>query len=298
MKQKLKYDFSLGNVVITCVFFLLCIFIVYPIISIVSVSFTGKEEILESGFKLIPEKIDLTAYKYILQEGKALLKAYGTTILVSVSGTAIGVAVTSLYAYAVSRPDFKFKKFFTFLVMFTMFFSGGMSASYITVVNVLKLKNSIWVLILPGTFSAMGMIIMRSYFQNLPHSMVESAMLDGANEYTIFFRIMLPLAKPAVATLALTIFIAKWNSYYESMMYMDTGNWVTIQLLLQRMLNQAEFLKNNSHVLNLPGVNVKDIANDSMNMAMCVLTVVPMLLVFPRFQKYFVKGMAIGSVKG
>lgn len=227
-----------------------------------------------------------------------LAKAYGTTILVSVAGTAVGVVVTSMYAYAVSRRDFKLKSLFSFLVMFTMFFNGGMSATYIIYVNVLKLKNSIWVLILPGTFTAMGMIIVRSYFQSLPHSMVESAMLDGAGEYTIFLKLMVPLAKPALATLALTVFITKWNCYYEAMMYMDTGNWVTIQLLLQRMLSQVEFLKKYSSQVNLVGYDMKLVASDSMNMAMCVLTVLPTLLVFPRFQKYFIKGMAIGSVKG
>lgn len=289
---------TLGDILIGAVFVLLCLFILYPIICIISVSLTGKDEITYSGFHLFPRELDFSSYKYILKEGKMLAKAYGTTILVSVAGTAVGVVVTSMYAYAVSRRDFKLKSLFSFLVMFTMFFNGGMSATYIIYVNVLKLKNSIWVLILPGTFTAMGMIIVRSYFQSLPHSMVESAMLDGAGEYTIFLKLMVPLAKPALATLALTVFITKWNCYYEAMMYMDTGNWVTIQLLLQRMLSQVEFLKKYSSQVNLVGYDMKLVASDSMNMAMCVLTVLPTLLVFPRFQKYFIKGMAIGSVKG
>lgn len=147
-----------------------------------------------------------------------------------------------------------------------------------------------------GAFSAMNTIIMRAYYEKLPYSMIESAKIDGASEYQIFWRMMFPLAKPALATICLTLFVAYWNAYYEAMMYMDTGNYVTIQLLLQRMLEKVDFLKNNAST-GLLGAEAAKLPGEAMRMAMCVLTVAPMLLVFPRFQKYFVKGMAIGSVK-
>ena len=225
-----------------------------------------------------------------------LWQAYGTTIFVSVVGTAIGCLVTSLYAYAISRTTFRWRGVLSLFVTFTMFFSGGMAAQYITYVKLLNLKNSIWVLILPGAFSAMNTIIMRAYYEKLPYSMIESAKIDGASEYQIFWRMMFPLAKPALATICLTLFVAYWNAYYEAMMYMDTGNYVTIQLLLQRMLEKVDFLKNNAST-GLLGAEAAKLPGEAMRMAMCVLTVAPMLLVFPRFQKYSVKGMAIGSVK-
>lgn len=286
-----------GTFLIYLLFTLLCLGILYPFVCVVSVSLTSADDIREYGFRLIPKHLDFSSYVFLFKDTKMLLQAYGTTILVSVLGTLIGCAVTSLYAYAISRTNFRGRNALSLFVMFTMFFGGGMAAQYITYVQYLNLKNSLWVLILPGAFSAMNTIIMRSYYEKLPYSMVESAKIDGASEYQIFGKIMFPLAKPALATVCLTLFVAYWNSYYEAMMYMDTGNYVTIQLLLQRMMAKIDFLKNSA----APGMMAemaKDLPNESMRMSMCVLTVTPMLLVFPRFQKYFVKGMAIGSVKG
>ena len=285
-----------GILIIYFIFILLCLGIIYPFLCVTSVSLSSAEDIKQYGFRIFPKRLDFSAYAYLFHDRKMLLQAYGTTIFVSVVGTVIGCIVTSLYAYAISRTTFHWRGILTLFVTFTMFFSGGMAAQYITYVKILNLKNSIWVLILPGSFTAMNTIIMRAYFEKLPYSMIESAKIDGAGEYQIFCRIMFPLSRPALATICLTLFVAYWNSYYEAMMYMDTGNYVTIQLLLQRMLEKVDFLKNNASAGMLSAEAAK-LPSEAMRMAMCVLTVVPMLLVFPRFQKYFVKGMAIGSVK-
>ena len=282
MKKKNR----IGTVFIYLIFIMLCLCILYPFLCVLSVSLSSAEDIKLYGFRVLPKHLDFSAYSYLFRDSKMLWQAYGTTIFVSVVGTAIGCLVTSLYAYAISRTTFRWRSVLSLFVTFTMFFSGGMAAQYITYVKLLNLKNSIWVLILPGAFSAMNTIIMRAYYEKLPYSMTESAKIDGASEYQIFWRMMFPLAKPALATICLTLFVAYWNAYYEAMMYMDTGNYVTIQLLLQRMLEKVDFLKNNAST-GLLGAEA----------AKCVLTVAPMLLVFPRFQKYFVKGMAIGSVK-
>ena len=259
MKKKNR----IGTVFIYLIFIVLCLAILYPFLCVLSVSLSSAEDIKLYGFRVLPKHLDFSAYSYLFRDSKMLWQAYGTTIFVSVVGTAIGCLVTSLY---------------------------------ITYVKLLNLKNSIWVLILPGAFSAMNTIIMRAYYEKLPYSMIESAKIDGASEYQIFWRMMFPLAKPALATICLTLFVAYWNAYYEAMMYMDTGNYVTIQLLLQRMLEKVDFLKNNAST-GLLGAEAAKLPGEAMRMAMCVLTVAPMLLVFPRFQKYFVKGMAIGSVK-
>ena len=228
------------------IFIVLCLAILYPFLCVLSVSLSSAEDIKLYGFRVIPKHLDFSAYSYLFRDSKMLWQAYGTTIFVSVVGTAIGCLVTSLYAYAISRTTFRWRGVLSLFVTFTMFFSGGMAAQYITYVKLLNLKNSIWVLILPGAFSAMNTIIMRAYYEKLPYSMIESAKIDGASEYQIFWRMMFPLAKPALATICLTLFVAYWNAYYEAMMYMDTGNYVTIQLLLQRMLEKVDFLKNNA----------------------------------------------------
>lgn len=292
-----KRKINIPNVLIHIFFILLCICVLYPFWCIFSVSITTQDEITYSGFHLFPELPSLESYKYLFQSLKPLLEAYATTIFVAVCGSFIGVMTCSLYAYAVSRKNFPARRLLAFIAMFTMYFSGGMAASYIVNVNLLHLKNSIWVLILPGAFSVMNMVVIRTFFDNLPYALIESAKLDGANEYTTFFRIMLPLAKPALATVCLMLFVGKWNSYYEAMMYMDTGHYVTLQLMLQRMLDRVDFVKEFASTGMVSGM-LKDLPSEGMRMAMCMLTVVPMLCVFPFFQKYFVKGMAIGSVKG
>lgn len=284
------------NVIINIFFILLCVLMLYPFWCIFVVSLTPSETITYEGFKIFPKSFDFSAYKYIFSNPGAILKAYGTTIMVTAIGTVIATMTSATYAYAIARKSFPLRNVLAFIATFTMFFSGGMASKYIINVSVLNLKNNIWVLILPLAFSAMNVIIMRSYFEQLPYSLIESAKLDGASEYGIFFRIMLPLSKPALATVALTMCVGYWNSYYEAMMYMDTGHYVTIQLMLQRMLARVDFVKDFAS----SGMLTQEVANlpsESLRMAMCSLTVIPMLLVFPRFQKFFVKGMAIGAVK-
>lgn len=290
-----KYD--IPNILIHIFFIILCLMMIYPIFCILSVSLMSSEEIAQSGFSLWPKTVSLASYEFVFSNLMPLLKAFGTTVFVSVSGMVVGLMVTSMYAYAISRKSFPFRRFFSFVAMFTMYFSGGMASSYIVNVSILNLKNNILVLILPLAFSVMNMIIIRSFFEQLPYGLVESAKLDGANEYQIYFRIMLPLAKPALATVAITLFVNYWNSYYEAMMYMDTGSYVTLQLLLQRMMERVDFVKQFAST-GMMGNMAADLPSEGMRMAMCMLIILPTLCVFPFFQKYFVKGMAIGSVKG
>ncbi len=293
--KKRKVD--VPNILIHIFFIILCICVLYPFWCIFSVSLASQDEISELGFRIFPVEPTLDSYKFITSNLKPLLEAFATTAFVAAAGTFVGVIVCSAYAYALGRKNFPLRRVLSFVAMFTMYFSGGMAASYIVNVSILNLKNNILVLILPTAFSVMNVIIIRSFFEELPYSLIESAKLDGANEYTTYFRIMLPLAKPALATVALTLFVGYWNSYYEAMMYMDTGHYVTLQLMLQRMLDKVEFVKQFASTGMASGL-AADLPSEGMRMAMCMLTVFPMLCIFPFFQKYFVKGMAIGSVKG
>lgn len=294
MKRK---KLNIPNLLIHIFFIVLCICMLYPFVCIFSVSLMASEEISASGFSLWPQIITFDSYKYVFSNPGSILKAFGTTAFVALTGTILGVMVTSMYAYAISRHSFPLRRVFAFIAMFTMYFSGGMAATYIVNVSILGLKNNILVLILPLAFSTMNMIIIRSFFEQLPYGLVESAKIDGANEYRTYFQIMLPLAKPALATVAITLFVNYWNSYYEAMMYMDTGTYVTLQLMLQRMMEKVDFVKQFAGTGLINGI-AKDLPSEGMRMAMCMITVFPTLCVFPFFQKYFVKGMAIGSVKG
>lgn len=292
-----KRKINIPNLLIHFFFILLSLCVLYPFWCIFSVSITSQNEITYNGFSLFPELPTFESYKYLFETLKPLLEAYATTIFVAVCGTFLGVMVSSAYAYAVSRKNFPARRVLAFIAMFTMYFSGGMAASYIVNTSILHLKNNILVLILPASFSVMNMVVIRSFFDNLPHALIESAKLDGANEYITYFKIMLPLAKPALATVSLMLFVQYWNAYYEAMMYMDTGHYVTLQLLLQRMLAKIDFVKQFASTGMVSGM-IKDLPSEGLRMAMCMLTIFPMLCVFPFFQKYFVKGMAIGSVKG
>lgn len=287
---------KINKIVIYAIFIFFCLFILYPIWCIVSVSLTGKEEITTLGFSLFPHHIDISAYKFLYQDAGTILRSYWITIAVSFVGTIIGAVTTAMYAYVLSKRDYPIKKILSFLLLFTMFFGGGMAAKYIVNVSFLGLKNTFWVLVLPQAFSAINVIILRAYYLQLPYSMVESAKIDGSGEYGILLKIMIPLSKPALATVCLTLFITYWNAYYEAMMYMDTGRYVTIQLLLHRLMSNVDFLKSNSSSI-LSQQEIKKLPGDSLRMAVCTVTIVPVLIVFPRFQKYFVKGMALGAVK-
>lgn len=290
-----KKKIDIPNVFIHIFFAVLSLCVFYPFWCIFSASLSTSEEIATIGFSLLPKDPSFEAYKSLFKASKQILDAFGTTLFVSVCGSFLGVMVSSSYAYALSRKTFKLRRVLAFIATFTMYFSGGMAASYIVNVNLLHLKNNILILILPGAFSVMHMVVIRSFFDNLPHELIESAKIDGANEYRTYFSIMLPLAKPALATVTLMLFVSYWNAYYAAMMYMDGNKYVTLQLLLTRMLDQAEFIKEFASM----GMAVEiEAPSEAMRMAMCMITVFPMLCIFPFFQKYFVKGMAIGSVKG
>jgi len=273
----------------------LCLAIVYPFISMMSVSLLSQNELASDGYSIWPKNPTLESYKIVLQNFKPIAKALGTSLLVCVTTTLLTVMLNAMYAYAVSRPAFPARRIINFILLFTMFFGGGAAASYIVNVKWLNLKNNLLILIVPGTMGAMSVIIIRSFFQGLPYGLVESAKLDGASEYQIFFRIMIPLSTPALGTIAISSFIGAWNAYYAPMMYFTGRNApVTLSLYLQRLMDRMEMFKNSA---NLSAEQLKSIPSQGMAMAVACITVLPMVFVFPWFQKYFVKGMAIGAVK-
>ncbi|MGD6958545.1 carbohydrate ABC transporter permease [Rossellomorea aquimaris] len=276
-------------------FAFLCIF---PFLYVIIISLSNEQSLAENGYQLIPEQWSLEAYKYLWEMKAQVVRAYGVTILVTVLGTFISVTVIALYAYAISRKQFIFRKQFTFFAFFTMLFSGGMVPFYIVMTQFLDLKNSMWALILPMAVNAFYIIIMRTFFlRSVPEAILESARIDGAGEWRIFLTIVLPLSVPGIATIALFNTLAYWNDWFNALLFIDDPNLIPLQSLLMRIENNMDFIKQNAMLSNQNSSILESIPQDSARMAMVVIATLPIALSYPFFQKYFIKGLTIGGVK-
>ena len=278
--------------IILAVFAIACVF---PFIFVIIISLTSEQSLLEHGYSIFPKEWSLDAYKYLLESGGALVQSYMVTILVTILGTIINVSMVSTYAYAISRKGFKYRRQFTFLVFFTMLFGGGMVPSYIVMTQVLGLKNTIWALILPLAFNSFNIIVMRTFFQkSVPDSIIESARIDGASEFRIFIKIVIPLALPGIATIALFSTLAYWNDWFNAMLYIDYQNLVPLQHMLMKIEKNMEFIRQNAM---LSGAVMNALPQESVRMAMVVISTLPIACTYPFFQKYFISGLTIGGVK-
>lgn len=278
--------------IILAIFSIACIF---PFIFVIIISLTPEQMLLENGYSIFPEVLSLEAYTYLLESGGQLLNSYVVTIIVTILGTIINVSMVSTYAYAISRPNFIYRKQFTFLVFFTMLFGGGMVPSYIVMTQVLGLKNTIWALILPLAFNSFNIIVMRTFFQkSVPESIIESARIDGASEFKIFIKMVIPLAIPGIATIALFSTLAYWNDWFNAMLYIDYQELVPLQHMLMKIEKNMEFIRQNAM---LSGQVMETLPQESVRMAMVVISTLPIALTYPFFQKYFIGGLTIGGVK-
>lgn len=297
-KKKKAYNegfTGITNIIANIILALAAIACVFPFIFVIIISLTSEQSLLEHGYSIFPKEWSLDAYKYLIQSGGALAQSYMVTILVTVLGTIINVSMVSTYAYAVSRKSFKYRKQFTFLVFFTMLFGGGMVPSYIVMTQVLGLKNTIWALILPLAFNSYNIIVMRTFFQkSVPDSIIESARIDGASEFKIFIKIVIPLAIPGIATIALFSTLAYWNDWFNSLLYIDYQNLVPLQHMLMKIEKNMEFIRQNAM---LSGDVMGSLPQESVRMAMVVVSTLPIACTYPFFQKYFISGLTIGGVK-
>ena len=262
-----------------------------PLVLVISASFTTDAEIAKYGYSFIPKEFTIEAYEYILKKPAQLINSYGVTILVTLSGTVIGLLITAMLAYGMSRRDYPFARATTLFVYMTLLFSAGLVPWYMMVSNVLSLKDTLLALIVPYL-----VMLMKGYFADIPSSIIEAGKIDGASELRIFFQIVVPMAKPGLATVGLFIMFMYWNDYYLSLMFIQNSKKLSLQFMLYRMMSNIDFLKSAlaAQAGMLSGVQIPA---KSIRMAMCVLAAGPMLLVFPFFQKYLVKGITIGSVK-
>lgn len=295
MKKQRNY-----NWVIHIIFILLCLCFVIPMLYVISVSFMGQAEIDELGYRLIPQSPTLEAYRYIFRNPRQLIDSYKVTIFFSAVGTCLSVLVMALVAYPLSRSAFYFKKPVTFYIFFTMLFGGGLIPGYILNTQYLGLGNTVWIYILPSLANAFHIIILRTFFQQLPPSLVESAKIDGAAETRIFFSIVLPLSKPVLATVSLLVLLSRWNDWYTTLIYIRDTRLYSLQYMLQKILREAEFMQSMAQS-GMGNVNIDlkaEVPTEPSRFAMVIVAAGPMLVIFPFFQKYFTRGLTIGAVKG
>ena len=294
----MKKKSFMGQIILTVLLTCLAIAIVIPFLILVGVSFSNEKDVLLNGYKLIPEHFSLEAYKYVLKNPRQILQAYEITAIFSVVATVLSLAFMSLLAYPLSRSDLPGKNIINFLLFFTMIFNGGLVPTYLLNTKYLHIDDTIWIYILPTLVNVWHVFMLRTFFKGLPDGIIEAAMIDGANQKLILLRIVLPLSKPVLATVALLTFLGKWNSWFESMLYINDQNLVSLQYFLQRIMKNIQLLKESSE----SGMNMVQGAvetpGETARMAMAVLVAGPALFVFPFFQKYFVKGLTVGGVKG
>jgi len=285
--------------VIHAFFLILSLVFIVPIWVLFSISVTSDADIINYGYQIIPKAIDWGAYEYIFTSAANILTAYKVTIIITVVGTVLSTVIGAMCAYTISRPDFAYRSKVTFYMFFTMLFGGGMVPSYILMTQYLHTQNTYWALILPGMISVWNVFVMRTFFQQIPSSIIESATIDGASEMKIFVSIIVPLSTPALATIGLLQMLGYWNAWAPAMLYITEQKLYPLQYLLQTMLrNMQEIMKNIELTGNTNMIDLSNLPMESMRMAMAVLAIGPILLVFPFFQKYFVQGLTVGSVKG
>ncbi len=287
------------NVLFNAILTILSLLSVIPFIFVIIISFTDEQALTMNGYRFIPEKWSLYAYQYIVSAGENILRSYGVTILVTVVGTVIGLLLTGTYAYALSRKTYAFRSFFTKVITVPMLFSGGMIANYLVMTKVLMLKNTIWALILPLCMNSFNVIVLRTFFKtSIPDSVVESAKIDGASEWKLFFRIVIPMAMPGLATIGLFLTLGYWNDWFNALMYIDNKDWIPLQFLLMQIQNSIDWLASNKSMMGVDGIQAAaNLPKETIKMAIVVISTLPIIFAYPFFQRYFVNGLTIGAVK-
>lgn len=293
----MKEQKTIGRIC-TGILLVLVVITLLPIALLVLASFTEEKEILTSGYTLFPKNWSLDAYAYMIKQGATIFRAYGISILVTIVGTVFSVLITTMLAYPMSRKNFKYRKTLAFFVFFTMLFNGGVVSSYIMWTRFFHIKDTLFALILPNYLvTAFNVFLVRNYYQNsIPESLIESAQLDGAKELTIFLKIMFPLAVPTVATISLFTGLAYWNDWINGLYYITDPNMYGIQNFLIRIMNNIQALKSTA-ATSAVAVTV-ELPSSSVRMALAVIGMLPILLIFPFVQKYLIRGVVVGAVKG
>lgn len=291
---------GIGQIILGFFLFLYTLFCGLPILLVFIAAFSDEKAITQNGFSFFPEKWSLAGINSVLRYGSQLLTSYGVTIFVTVFGTFLGLLVMSMFAYSISRKDFRLSKFLSIYLLIPMLFNGGQLSGYVIFTSYYHLKDSLWLLILPLCVTTMNVIILRTYIANsIPNELMEAAKIDGAGEYRTFFQITLPLLKPSLAAVGFMMATAYWNDWQNALLYITTDKKKPLQLLLINIQKSIEFLLNNSNVpASARAAMGGNIPQYSSTMATVLVVIGPIMIVYPFFQKYFVKDLTVGSVKG
>ncbi|RXZ76583.1 carbohydrate ABC transporter permease [Paenibacillaceae bacterium] len=285
--------------VIHTVFIIVSCLCLIPFLLLVSASMSSEKSIIQYGYSLFPIEFSLESYKYLFREPAMLLNAYGVSILITVVGTLVSLVIMTLLAYPISRKEMPLRNLIAFFIFFTMLFNGGLVPTYLMYTNIFDIKNTLFALLIPGLLvSAFFVILIRTFFtMNIPNEVIESAYMDGAGEFKIFYRIVLPLSTPVLGAVGLFQLINYWNDWFNGLIYITDSKLYSIQVLLNTILLNAQYLVTNVHFADDMG-QADDLPSNGLKMAIAAIGVIPILITYPFFQKYFAKGLTVGAVKG
>jgi putative aldouronate transport system permease protein len=272
-----------------------------PIILLVISSFTSNRSLIQNGYSFFPKELSLEAYSYMFTSSNKITNAYGISFLVTILGTSGSIIITTMMAYPLSRKDLPFRGVFTFIVFFTMLFNGGLVPTYLNYTSVFNIKNTIWALLIPSLLmNAYNVMLMKSFYAtNIPFEIIEAAHIDGAGEFRTFIGIVIPMAKPIIAAVGIFVGIAYWNDWNNGFIYLTTRtDLYSIQNLLNRMIQNIQFLSQNVSNLSQAGEGLAKIPAVSIRMSMAVMGILPIIIAYPFIQNSFVKGITLGGVKG
>ena len=286
------------NVLFNIIFLILGLMCIFPLLFVFSISITSEEALRVGGYQIIPQELSNSAYMFLWNERGTILRAFFMSVLVTVIGTIITICLTTSMGYVASRRNYKLKKLYTWMIFIPMVFNGGMLASYVVVNNILDLRNTIRALILPLACSSFSVTICRTFFRTtVPDALIEAAKIDGAGQFRIWSSIVLPISKPVMATIGMFAAFGYWNDWFQASLYIQDKNLQTLQSLLNNIQKNIEYIANNPYGgLSLQQYKM-NMPTESVRMAIAIIIIVPIACTYPFFQKYFISGLTIGSVK-
>jgi len=292
---------NFSNFVINGFFWIYTALCLLPLLLVIAVSFSDEKQVLINGYKLWPEKFSVGSYDFLLSDWESIVRSYGMSIFVTVFGTIIALTTMALYAYPISRPDFKHRKIFSFVMFFTLLFNSGLVPYYLMYTQGFHLRDTIWVLMMPFFVQPFFVLVLKTFFTNsVPTALLESAKIDGAGEWRIFGQIVLPLSLPVLATVGLFCTLNYWNDWFQSLLFINEENLMTIQYRMYKALLDITFLSANSTAYSAILAQNPDfqLPTETVTMAMAVVGIGPIVFAYPFFQRYFVKGLTVGAIKG
>lgn len=289
-----------ANVLLNVMFVLMALVCIIPVLLVIAISLSAEASITEYGYHLIPKIVSFEGYGYLAKQSTLIIRALGVSLFVTIVGTVLGILLTTLMGYVLSRPGYKLNGFLTMVVFIPMVFNGGLVSTYFITSQFLNLKDSVWALILPLAVSSFNVVICRTFFKTtVPEELIESAKMDGARQFTIFFKIVLPISLPVLATIGLFLCFAYWNDWYQSMLYIDDQRLYSLQALLNAIMTNVNMLAQNAAAMGASMADtVANMPKEAARMAIVVVIVLPIACAYPFFQKYFISGLTVGAVKG